>query len=484
MTLPSSSTKRTKRASSMPFDSAAVAGHSTRSERSASVAKSRGVGAGRRSRQPARRSPRRCAGCRAGPRAADSRSSSSSIVNASPSRSSTQSGRLRVVVQPLGQRRGRRGIERAGTDRADGAERARCVELRPLRSRRRAPVRNPIEERWPSPIWRTLMTNRSAPCGTSDWSGCATMRGVAQRRRLDGVLVGERRPQQQPPFLGQLDAGFEAVADAARRGRRKVRARSRWRAPKRPMTSRRATSTSSSSRARMRSTTPVAWSSLRPARSWPGTNSWAMTRAGFGTQADAGCRVASPASVTRHRRERRRAVLEGGDHGERRLRPLVQVRPCAMQPVVAAPGRADPTSRCSDVVVARRTSATASSTPSEPGGIAGHAAPRAQHASAMAATSMRLLVEGRRTIVRARSANRSRREVAVDRLAVEQPAAAASSPASTSSGRASRGRPRAAPREARRWRRSDEARATATQGRRTAGRCASTASPSSWRAPW
>ena len=40
------------------------------------------------------------------------------------------------------------------------------------------PVRNPIEERWPSPIARKLMTKRRLPGGTPDWSGAATMLGL------------------------------------------------------------------------------------------------------------------------------------------------------------------------------------------------------------------------------------------------------------------------------------------------------------------
>ena len=40
------------------------------------------------------------------------------------------------------------------------------------------PVRNPIEELWPSPMARTLMTNRTLPGLTPVWSGCITMLGL------------------------------------------------------------------------------------------------------------------------------------------------------------------------------------------------------------------------------------------------------------------------------------------------------------------
>ena len=44
--------------------------------------------------------------------------------------------------------------------------------------RRRSPVRNSIEEMWPSPTARRLRTNRVSPGPRPDWSGWATIDGL------------------------------------------------------------------------------------------------------------------------------------------------------------------------------------------------------------------------------------------------------------------------------------------------------------------
>ena len=43
---------------------------------------------------------------------------------------------------------------------------APSIETRPFVST--VPVRNPIDERWPSPMLRTLMMNRAVPAGDED----------------------------------------------------------------------------------------------------------------------------------------------------------------------------------------------------------------------------------------------------------------------------------------------------------------------------
>ena len=37
---------------------------------------------------------------------------------------------------------------------------------------------NPIDDRWPSPIWRRLIATRNCRAPSSAWSGWATMDGL------------------------------------------------------------------------------------------------------------------------------------------------------------------------------------------------------------------------------------------------------------------------------------------------------------------
>ena len=75
------------------------------------------------------------------------------------------------------------------------------------------PVRNPIDDRCPSPMPRTLITNRRLPAAVAALVWVGHDAGIAQRRPLDGVLAGECRPQQQHSRLRQLAVGIEAIGE-------------------------------------------------------------------------------------------------------------------------------------------------------------------------------------------------------------------------------------------------------------------------------
>ena len=42
----------------------------------------------------------------------------------------------------------------------------------------RTAVANPMDDRWPSPIWRRLIATRSCPASSPAWSGWATIDGL------------------------------------------------------------------------------------------------------------------------------------------------------------------------------------------------------------------------------------------------------------------------------------------------------------------
>ena len=137
-----------------------------------------------------------------------------------------------------------------------------------------------MEERCPSPMPRTLITNRRLPAAVPRLVRMGDHARVAQRRALDGVFAGERRTQQQHSWLGKFPAGIQPVgkldgrADGrCRRGRGDARrSGSRYR----PAT----IALRSSSRARIRASTAPARESWCSKPSWPGTNSRVMTRDG------------------------------------------------------------------------------------------------------------------------------------------------------------------------------------------------------------
>ncbi len=209
---------------------------------------------------------------------------------------------------------------------------------------------------------------------------------VAQRRRLDGVLVGEGRSEQEPALRAQLGVGVEPVGDpvgvvaegadqvavaiaepldAARRARaarRPRRARGSWRRR------------------------PIARDSLAPTTSWPATNSWATTRDGSGSsRSSLRSTSASPLGVTTAPVSTTRACWRVADQGDGRLGALVEVDPGRLEPVVAAAGGGVP--HRAPVSLSPSNHAAAIRTPAVQRGSPVTAAARAQ-ASASVATSI------------------------------------------------------------------------------------------------
>ena len=66
------------------------------------------------------------------------------------------------------------------------------------------PVRNSIEETWPSPIDRRLTMTRSEPLGCPGLVGMSHDRGVGERGALEGVLVHEVRANEPSHLVGEL----------------------------------------------------------------------------------------------------------------------------------------------------------------------------------------------------------------------------------------------------------------------------------------
>ncbi len=117
------------------------------------------------------------------------------------------------------------GIERDGLSSA--RRERRCV----LDLDRAVVVDCPIPNRWRTvalPIARTLMMKRRLPRALRsgpDWAPCW---GLAQRRTLDGVLVGEGGPEQQEALFEGFGTRIEALGELVgvlAEGSR----RSRWR---------------------------------------------------------------------------------------------------------------------------------------------------------------------------------------------------------------------------------------------------------------
>ena len=117
-----------------------------------------------------------------------------------------------------------------------------------------APV-DPMDERCPSPIPRTLIKNRRLPAAVSVWSGWATMLGLHSAAPSMAYSLVKVAPSNSIRASERWMPGSRRSASSWA-CRRNVPTRSRWRPSKRMMTSSRDDRTSSSS-ARMRlSTTP------------------------------------------------------------------------------------------------------------------------------------------------------------------------------------------------------------------------------------
>ena len=70
-----------------------------------------------------------------------------------------------------------------------------------------------MDERCPSPMPRTLITNRRLPAAVPRLVRMCHHAGVAQRRPLNRVLAGEYRTQQQHSRLGEITVGIEAIGE-------------------------------------------------------------------------------------------------------------------------------------------------------------------------------------------------------------------------------------------------------------------------------
>ena len=122
-------------------------------------------------------------------------------------------GGLACVVQPGELTAEHRSVEQSRRDRpavANGA--AASIVTSPAAST--TPVRNPIDERWPSPMPRTLITNRRLPAAAPFDPGGPRCWGCTGRP-LNRVLAGERRPQQQHSCLRHLPVGVQAIGEFA-----------------------------------------------------------------------------------------------------------------------------------------------------------------------------------------------------------------------------------------------------------------------------
>ena len=75
------------------------------------------------------------------------------------------------------------------------------------------PVRNPMEEQWPSPIARTLMTKRAEPGLGSGLIRMEHHARIAERRTLNGVLAGEGRAEEQSAGWRQLQLRIQAIGE-------------------------------------------------------------------------------------------------------------------------------------------------------------------------------------------------------------------------------------------------------------------------------
>ena len=197
-----------------------------------------------------------------------------------------------------------------------------------------------MQERCPSPTARRLMTKRACPGGQAVLVGSEHDRGVAQRRRLDRVLVGEVGAHEQPALA--VTAATPPPRRWATRSKCSSRVgwSSRWRPPKPARTS----STACGHVLVGQGQDPVDHAArpgfavaqhLLAGNEQPGEDP-----AGIGAQPQ---RQPLHQGPVRPRRsglvtDQADALLERRDEGDGRLRALVVVAPAALQAVVAAAG--------------------------------------------------------------------------------------------------------------------------------------------------
>ena len=73
------------------------------------------------------------------------------------------------------------------------------------------PVRNSMEEMWPSPVARRLMMKRRAPSGDAVWSGCGTMEGLNSAADSSAYSPREERADEKLARAGQRALGEDDV---------------------------------------------------------------------------------------------------------------------------------------------------------------------------------------------------------------------------------------------------------------------------------
>ena len=226
--------------------------------------------------------------------------------------------------------------------------RARRSGRRHRRRRRRCGTRS--QEWCPSPMARRLITNRVSPSPRPRLVWMGHHRGVADGGTLDGVLLREVGADQLPARPSTARRGARSGGRRARSARRAWRPdrrgdrrrRRRPRPARRPPRRRRV-------RARARRRSP-ARDSTSTTFSWPGTNSLASTRPGSGRSRWA-VRRTSIDAVASSREHELVSVLERGDHRQGRFGTLVLVSTVDVEAVTATPGRRV-VERCAGIVVA------------------------------------------------------------------------------------------------------------------------------------
>ena len=143
----------------------------------------------------------------------------------------------------------------------------------------RTTERKPIDDRCPSPIWRTLSTTRSSPGASPLWSASTTALGLHTAAASTANSCVNVAPSSNRRFPESSTSG---ATRSSRRSawRSNIAVRSRWRAANRTISSSSASSTSVSLSPRTWATVFDARPSRSPASACPGTNSWPITRDG------------------------------------------------------------------------------------------------------------------------------------------------------------------------------------------------------------
>ena len=143
------------------------------------------------------------------------------------------------------------------------------------------PVRNPMEERWPSPMHRVLITKRSIPGASPDWSGWTTADGLHSAAPSTANSCEKQAPMSRQ--RSSESGTWGSIRWVARWAWTSSHCRkSEWRCAKSSSTPASASRTSVSESDMMRLTTALVRLSVGPKSSWPATNSLTVIREGSG----------------------------------------------------------------------------------------------------------------------------------------------------------------------------------------------------------